>query len=414
MHSDDPAAAELVIALYTEAERGWPYLGTLIERAFKQERPLPAARAWVSETLKDMVRFRRRIALVLGKSDARNILAGALALRGEAGGLSAGEVGALIDLEERLAPIDTAAKLASVASLPDWLAELWWSELGAERALSLAKALNQRPPQTLRVNPQRVTRDALLESLRSGGIAAEPTRWSPLGVTLTRPTDVFSLPEFHAGAFEVQDEASQLVACVVAPPPGGVVIDACAGAGGKTLAIGGLLGGKGRVIALDPKEAKLEELRRRARRASLGNIQALCADATRPPRLPPADRVLVDAPCSGLGVLRRNPEARWRLGPQDLAGFPLAQLAIARAAVGYLAPRGRLIYATCSFLRAENEAIIDALVTEHPELERVRVREVLGRAGSESLTDAGGFTLRTWPDRHGMDGFFAAVVRKKG
>jgi len=208
----------------------------------------------------------------------------------------------------------------------------------------------------------------------------------------------------------VMDEGSQLVAELVAPPPGGRVLDACAGAGGKTLALGALLAGKGRVLALDTDGKKLEELRRRARRAGLTNVEA------RPIKEGPLgikgqfDRVLVDAPCSGLGTLRRNPEARWRLTPADLDELPARQRAILERYAPLVAPGGRLVYATCTVDAAENDAVVDAFVRAHPDFTPVPAKEILGRARALELGD--GERLRLLPHVHGTDGFFAAVLRR--
>jgi 16S rRNA (cytosine967-C5)-methyltransferase len=226
---------------------------------------------------------------------------------------------------------------------------------------------------------------------------------------------------FSDGALEVQDEASQLVAEIVAPPPGGVVVDACAGAGGKTLAIGAALQNRGRIFALDRHTGRLAELRRRARRAGVHTIQALAVelggDESGDSHLTrvrgAAHRVLVDAPCSGLGAIRRNPEARWRLTPESFERLPGEQLRILAAAAPFVAPGGRLIYAVCTFLKSECEAIIDEFVSSNEQFSPVAVREVLGRVRATPITDERGIALRTWDHENTMDGFFAAVLRRK-
>lgn len=213
---------------------------------------------------------------------------------------------------------------------------------------------------------------------------------------------------------EVQDEGSQLIAELVAPPPGGVVVDACAGAGGKTLALASLMANKGRILALDIDEHRLRELQRRARRAGLTNVQAraVAAQQAGPDLLPRgAARVLVDAPCSGLGVLRRNPEARWRLSPQDIADLSRRQGEILRACAGLVAPHGRLIYATCTILRKENDEVVEAFLRDHPEFHPVPAKEILGAARAAAIGD--GQDLRLLPRAEGgPDGFFAAVMRR--
>ena len=200
-------------------------------------------------------------------------------------------------------------------------------------------------------------------------------------------------------------------------------MDACAGAGGKTLAMAALLAGKGKLLALDTSESKLEELRRRARRAGASNVQALAVDLRDEDAVARlgarASRVLVDAPCTGLGAIRRNPEARWRLREDDLPRLVASQAALVKAAAGLVAPHGRLIYATCSFLPSEGEVPMEFFLSERPDFALVTARDVLGRARTERVATKDGKYLRTWrfdgePDGgdDGMDGFFAAVARR--
>jgi 16S rRNA (cytosine967-C5)-methyltransferase len=239
---------------------------------------------------------------------------------------------------------------------------------------------------------------------------------------------LFRTDVFARGYVEMQDEASQLVAELVAPPPRTFVVDACAGAGGKTLALAALLRGKGQVLALDASEARLAQLRRRARRAEASNVRAVACDlldaaalrghAERAGSL--AQRVLLDAPCSGLGAIRRNPELRWRLRPGELNRLLDLQQALARAAATLVLPHGRLVFATCSFLPSEGERAFDRFLQENADYVSVSVRDVLGRTRTEGVATNDGRYLRTWrfdgtPDGgdEGMDGFFAGVARRR-
>jgi 16S rRNA (cytosine967-C5)-methyltransferase len=226
--------------------------------------------------------------------------------------------------------------------------------------------------------------------------------------------NAFGLSAFRDGLFEVLDEGSQLVADLVAPPPGGRVVDACAGAGGKTLALGAALAGKGRVLALDTDGKKLEELRRRARRAGLTNVEAraLGDDPTGVAKLSPGqhDRVLIDAPCSGLGTLRRNPEARWRLTRAAVDSFPARQVALMITYAPLCAVGGRLIYATCAINRDENQGVVERFLAERDDFVAVPAKEIWGRPRAEQLGD--GVTLQLYPQRQDTDGFFAAVLRR--
>jgi 16S rRNA (cytosine967-C5)-methyltransferase len=314
---------------------------------------------------------------------------------------------------------DPVKRFALQQSVPDWLAARLIAELGAE-AEACMTALNERAPMTLRANRLKGTRAELAEKLKAEKVDTEPTRWSQDGLVALTRVNAFGLKAFKAGLFEVQDEASQLVAALVLPPPHGLVVDACAGAGGKTLALGAAMGGRGRLIAMDVDAKKLDELGRRARRAGLSNHRWIpVANEDQPfplevaPLLGKADRVLVDAPCSGVGALRRNPEARWRLGEDFINALPARQLAIAKRAATLVKPGGRLIYATCTIFRAENEEVLAELVKAMPEFEPVSPKEILGRAHVEGLLSPSGDALRTYPHRHGMDGFFGAVLRRR-
>ncbi|MFO0578044.1 MAG: class I SAM-dependent methyltransferase [Polyangia bacterium] len=338
------------------------------------------------------------------------------------------------------------SRIAEVLSYPDWIARLLIDDLGAEAGVAVLRAQNHRAPLTVRANLLRCTRDELAERLLREGIESTPTALAPHGLQLHTRTNAYGLAAFQEGWFELQDEGSQLIAELVQPPPGSLVVDACAGAGGKTLAIGALLHNRGRLVAIDVDRDKLDELKRRARRAGLTNVQVLCtsmaegSDADRGAgeaagrRVPfqplPADlysrgaaRVLVDAPCSGLGVLRRNPEARWRLRREDLDEIGAKQRAILCGAARLVQPGGRLIYATCTILQRENDDVVAALLRERPDFSIVPISEVLPGLRTERQPERDGPAgpapsddrfLRTLPaEAHGPDGFFAAVLERR-
>lgn len=313
---------------------------------------------------------------------------------------------------------DPVRRFAIGRSLPDFLAKRLLAQYG-EEAGALADALNQRAPLTVRANTIKVTREELAARLRQDGIESRPTPLTKDGLVLQTRVNAFGLAAFREGLFEVQDEASQLVAELTAPPPGALVVDSCAGAGGKTLAVAASMKNKGRVVALDVSERKLEELRRRARRAGLSNVRAV---AISPKEWPDeverlrgkVDRVLVDAPCSGVGALRRNPEARWRLSEDDLVRLPREQEAILRRVIPLLSEGGRAIYATCTLLGDENEDVVSRVLASDKSLELVRVAELWGKDRAAGITDSSGTFLQLAPHRHDADGFFAAVLRKRG
>lgn len=313
------------------------------------------------------------------------------------------------------APDEQVRTLGEALSYPDWLVSLFLAEFGVAQTETLLRVQSGRAPLTLRVNPCRMRRAELLERLGALGFSAQATPLSPWGVTLSTHVNVYTLPLFQEGFFEVQDEASQLVTALCAPPANGLVLDVCAGAGGKTLGLSAMMGNRGRVLALDPDPDKLLELKKRARRAGLTNIETLCAkDAALPQKRvgAGADRVLVDAPCSGLGVLRRNPEARWRLAEKDLAELSDKQRLILRQAAKLVAKNGHLIYATCTLVRRENDDVIDEFLAQHPEFAEVPLSQVLPETTLSALPLSGPYRLRTWPQKDGPDGFFAALLKR--
>ncbi|HEX2571223.1 MAG TPA: SAM-dependent methyltransferase [Polyangia bacterium] len=338
---------------------------------------------------------------------------------------------------------DPVARLGVALSYPDWMVERVLAAWGPEAGTALLQAMNRRAPLVVRANRVRGDRDALAARLQELGIESTPTRLAPDGLVLHTHVNVYSLAPFRDGSMEVQDEGSQLVAEVVAPPPRSVVIDACAGAGGKTLALGATLAGHGRVIALDVAQHRLTELRQRVRRAGLTNVEVHRVPPEGPPegmlrgsvrrpkggqkggqkegqkdgpkgdggRWEGAERVLVDAPCSGLGVVRRNPETKWRLGPGDVTELCAKQARILESYAPFVRVGGRLVYATCSVLPEENDAVMDAFLQGHGNFEAVPVKEILGR--ERALTMGDGERVRLAPHVHDTDGFFAAVVRRR-
>jgi len=316
-------------------------------------------------------------------------------------------------------PSDPLEALAVATSLPRWLAKLWSEQLGEARTRSLAEALNQRAPLTIRANALKTTRDALADALAAEGARVEPTRHSRDGLTFTSRTNVFALPAFKQGFFEVQDEGSQLVAEACNARPGQIVVDACAGAGGKSLALAAGMKNKGRLVACDRDGRRLDEFRLRSRRAGVHNWEARTvpeghAGERRIDDLRGmADVVLVDAPCSGLGALRRNPDARWRLTPEEVQTFPPRQREILARYSDLVRPGGLLVYATCSVNRAENEEVRAAFLAAHPGFSPVPVPELFDEARAKDLA-AREHDLQLLPDRHGTDGFYLTGFRREG
>ncbi len=303
--------------------------------------------------------------------------------------------------------------LGERCDLPDWLVERLLPDLGEDALLALSRSLNQAAPLDLRVNTLKADRDAVLEALAADGLAAQPGPWSPVAVRLADKPSLARHPLFVDGKIEVQDEGSQLLGALLAPKRGEMVVDFCAGAGGKTLQLGAMMKNTGRLYAFDVSDKRLSRLKPRAARAGLSNVHPVVISGendTRVKRLAgKADRVLVDAPCSGLGTLRRNPDLKWRQSPESVAELCDKQAAILAAAARLVKPGGRLVYATCSLLTEENDAVVDAFLAGHPDFQPLNAAEIL--AGQNIALDSGE-RLSLRPDRHDCDGFFAAVMQR--
>ncbi|MGY4830383.1 RsmB/NOP family class I SAM-dependent RNA methyltransferase [Sphaerotilaceae bacterium SBD11-9] len=299
-------------------------------------------------------------------------------------------------------------------NLPEWLAETLQASLGDE-FWPLVNSLNESAPLDLRVNTFKAKREDVQMALAEGRIEATPTPYSPWGLRVQGKPALNKVDAFTKGEIEVQDEGSQLLALLTDAKRGEMVVDFCAGAGGKTLALGASMRNTGRLYAFDTSGHRLAALKPRLARSGLSNVYPVQIAHERDDRIKrlagKIDRVLVDAPCSGLGTLRRNPDLKWRQSPQSVEELRAKQSAILASAARLLKPGGRLVYATCSLLEAENEAIATAFSDAHArEFKLQPVAALLDKAHvaqSDSLVR--GDFLRLWPHRHGTDGFFAAV-----
>lgn len=429
-HTD--RVSELIIDLWTQTRMDWGFATDRIAQVFRKERSLSSReRREISETLYGMIRYARRIDCALEgmgtiRAGGMRELARYLVYRVMSGEMTQREAALAMPVlggewmeafDARLArERDPIRKLAMECSLPDWLARCLVAEFGKD-AQRVAEAMNERAPLTLRANIHKTNPSELALRLDLEGISSRPTRFAPNGLVLDTRVNAFGLKAFKEGLFELQDEGSQLVAELVAPPPHSLVIDYCAGAGGKTLALGAALAGKGHVVALDVDERKLLEARKRTRRAGLSNVRALAIKTDYWPdevlaMEGKAARVLVDAPCSGIGALRRNPEARWRLAEDDPARLASKQDGIIGRAARLVAPGGRLIYATCTILPVENEDVVDKFLAREPEFRPMRIAEIWGKERAHPISDANGY-LKMLPHRHDTDGFFAAVLVRR-
>ena len=306
-------------------------------------------------------------------------------------------------------------------NLPEWLVQPLKAQLGDE-FWPMVESLNQPGGLDLRVNALKDKRADVQKELAVAGIKSTPTPYSPWGLRVQGKPSLSKLESFARGAFEVQDEGSQLLALLLDAKRGEMVVDFCAGAGGKTLAIGAAMRSTGRLYAFDTSAHRLEALKPRLARSGLSNVHPAAIAHERDDRVKrlagKIDRVLVDAPCSGLGTLKRNPDLKWRQSLKAVEDMAVTQASILQSAARLLKPGGRLVYATCSLLPQENEAVADAFTTGKPDFAPLDVGEVLTQLKVDGATalcaggESGQKYLRLWPHRHGTDGFFAAVWQK--
>jgi 16S rRNA (cytosine967-C5)-methyltransferase len=391
----------------------------VVSRYFREHRELGHAdRAFVAETVFAVLRRGRSLEVrCAGQLSNRRRLLAALAVtrgwsqRELAPVLKANEeewlAAAKAMREEDLAP-------AVRCDLPDWLYERLAAQFGADEVPALARALNQPAPLDLRVNTLKMNRDTLLEKLAADGVAAAPGPLSPLAIRLRDKPALAKTALFLEGAYEVQDEGSQLLGYLLEPKRGEMVVDFCAGAGGKTLLLGAMMRNTGRLYAYDVSDKRLANLKPRLARSGLSNVHPVRIEHERDQKIKrlagKADRVLVDAPCSGLGTLRRNPDLKWRQSEASVAELTVKQAAILAAAAKLVRPGGRLVYATCSLLAAENDEIVAGFLAAHPDFKLLPASDILAR---HDIAIAGD-TLRLRPDLHNTDGFFAAALERQG
>ncbi|MBA2676683.1 RsmB/NOP family class I SAM-dependent RNA methyltransferase [Ramlibacter sp.] len=393
----------------------------VVSRHFREHRALgPRERATLAETVYTVLRKKllfeqfalsgsgskeRRLA-ILGFAGERDFLKSALNEQEKA----------WLDACDAIDPKDLLERHRH--NLPEWLAERLKAQLGDD-FWPLVDSLNQAAPLDLRVNALVAKREDVQKELQQAGIAGAPTPYSPWGLRLAGKPALTKLDAFTRGAIEVQDEGSQLLALLLDARRGQMVVDFCAGAGGKTLALGAAMRNTGRLYAFDVSAHRLDALKPRLARSGLSNVHPAAIAHERDERIKrlagKLDRVLIDAPCSGLGTLRRNPDLKWRQSPQAVEELKAKQAAILDSAARLPKQGGRLVYATCSLLAEENEAIAQAFGAAHPDFRPVPAAGVLEQLKvpqAGELCTADGMFLRLWPHRHRTDGFFAAVWEK--
>ncbi|MGH8683962.1 MAG: RsmB/NOP family class I SAM-dependent RNA methyltransferase [Nitrosospira sp.] len=386
-----------------------------ILRHFFRENPMLGAndRAFIAETVFGILRHRFFLECVAATTP-RSLL---LAYLAKFQGMNLRELVPLVSEAEAkwLSGIKAATPksepLVIQAELPEWLVEKLRSFMPDTDILNLGRSLQQPASLDLRVNTLLANRDEVLALLSKDGIEGDITPYSPIGIRLAGKPAINRHELFLAGKVEVQDEGSQLLGYLLSPRRGDMVVDFCAGAGGKTLMLGALMRSQGRIYAFDISEKRLNNLKPRLKRSGLSNLypqRIANENDIKVKRLTgKIDRVLVDAPCSGLGTLRRNPDLKWRQSPQSIEELKRKQAAILSSAANLLKPGGRLIYATCSFLPEENQEIVERFLASHPQFKLLNCTELLTQ---QKIPLDTGVYLQLSPDLHGTDGFFAAAV----
>lgn len=389
---------------------------------FRGHRTLgPRERGFVADAVYTCLRRRRALEYRLGgPADARRLVAAYLLTEGgisgrrllEEAGLPEGAAVCEVVRSTRLAD----ASYGERANLPDWFLERLAPLLGEAELMVLAEALAQAAPLDMRVNTVKATREQAQTALTAEGCTSDPTPYSPSGLRSRAHFSLFQSAPFKQGWIEVQDEASQLVALCLDPRRHECVVDFCAGAGGKTLHLGALMHNTGMLYAFDTIEQRLERAKTRVRRADLHNVRFQVITSERDQRVlrlqGKADRVLVDAPCSGSGTWRRNPDIKWRMTPETVARLAETQYRIISAAAPLLKPGGQMAYATCSLLPEENEQVVERFLAAQPHFQVEPVQEILDRRHIPLAADSP--FLRLFPHRHQTDGFFVALLRRAG
>jgi len=422
-----PAALRITIGLIDDALAALTGLldfsypaDAVLSRFFREHKSLgPRERTFIAETAYNVLRHKRSLECICGQ-DGERVTPRKLFLAALVRylGMSQRQLTDVIKTKElewiaSLKGSGEALTLADQADMPDWLVERLASRMSEADLLTLARGLNHSAPLDLRVNTMKADRDTVLARLNSEGIVAEPTPYAPCGIRLKGKPFLAKHPLFLDGSFEVQDEGSQLLGQLLAPKRGEMVADFCAGAGGKTLLLGALMRSTGRLYAFDVSDKRLAKLKPRAARSGLSNIHPAAIANEQDQRIKrlagKLDRVLVDAPCSGLGTLRRNPDLKWRQTPESVAELTVKQGDILAAASRLVKVGGRLVYATCSLLDEENQQIVDAFLAAHPGFKRLSCAEVLAKQGIALDT---GEDLHLLPHLHGTDGFYAAVLER--
>lgn len=357
-------------------------------------------RALFSETVYDLIRWWRPLWYILDRDpvpeekDLQKLIT--IYLFSKKGDLTALQKKRGLDANQVIQRIATTKNMRVLReSIPDWLDKQGEQELGS-RWDAVISSLNQQPDLAIRVNTLKTSSKELIAILRKEGVAAEPIDWSPDALHIIEKTNVFKLSSFRAGLFEVQDAASQMVSRILDPQPGMRVVDACAGEGSKTLHLAALMKNKGKIIALDTQEWRLNELRKRATKAGADTIETRMITSSKVYKRMDgtADRLLLDVPCSGFGTLRRNPDIKWKLSSEDLERLTILQQELLEKYCIITKPNGRMAYSVCSILPSEAEEQVIRFLKNHADFRLLNEK-------------------RYWPETDGTDGFYVALIERK-
>lgn len=447
------SAREIALEVLKAVEGEGSYASLALNRIMEKHRPGKLDRAFATELAYGTLRFLKTIDWVLGQfvkqplsaqtASIRNILrlsvyqlmhmdkvpVSAACNEGAEMARKHGHPGAvkfvngvLRGISRRMSELkfpdlaeDPVGHISIKYSHPVWMVERWVREFGPEETILLCRSNNMPAANTVRVNTLKITRDELIERLNKEGLAAKETSCAPEGVKLEGFLSIGSMAAFREGLFQVQDESSMLAGRALAPAPGSTVIDACSAPGGKTTHLAQLMEGQGKIIAIDVHPHKLALIKENSTRLGINIIRELAGDAAKMPEeySNSADYVLVDAPCSGLGVLGRRPDARWRKEPGQIAELVKLQAKILDSASRCVKDNGVLVYSTCTITREENLGQVEDFLAKHPEFVLEDLRPMLPENLDSGGTMAAGY-LQLLPHRHGMDGFFIARMRKEG
>ena len=389
----------------------------ILSRYFREHRQIgPADRTFEAEAVFGVLRKKRLLDHVTADGRARALL---LAWLTRVQGLNTRELEPLLRRTDTqlIAAIKAVATvdlpLGVRAELPDWVIDKLAAYHTEKEILELGLGLSEPAPLDLRVNTLRAKRDDVIARIATDGLAASATPFAPNGLRLEGRPTINRHALFLDGTLEVQDEGSQLLCSLLAPTRHDLVIDFCAGAGGKTLALGAIMHNRGRLYAFDVSAARLKKMQPRLARSGLSNVHPQTISNENDIRVKrlggKADRVLIDAPCSGLGTLRRNPDLKWRQSSQSVAELTRKQASILRAASAMVKPGGRVVYATCSLLAEENEAIVEDFLAVNPAFSLIDCDSVLAQ---QNIVLRTGKYLRLTPHQHGTDGFFGAILQR--